>query len=156
MPKQYTVTEFVPMEHWGQDHWSMFAYMATIMMDYGGFQCGFDPKMRQNRRNFRIMMDQFNNPKRNGKSNAKGLVMEERWKSRLTDAEASREHDDWSCVQDMANAGLLNVVAGQVQPGVWLHFSELGYKYLDLLIRHKMTGGAFGDFHPLKPMVPVE
>jgi hypothetical protein len=118
------------------------------MFEHGGFQCGFDPRMRQNRRNFRIMMDQFPNPKRNH-SNSKGIVMEEKWKSRLTDAEAPRDHDDWSCVQDMADAGLLNVVAGNVQPGVWLHFSERGYKYLDLLNKHKMTGGSFGNFRPL-------
>jgi hypothetical protein len=143
------------MDHWGQDHWSMFAYMATVMFEYGGFQCGFDPKMRQNRRNFRIMMDQYPYPKRNGKSNAKGMVMDERSKSRLTDAEASATHDDWHCVQDMANAGLLNVTAGQVQPGVWLHFSERGYKYLDLLNKHKMTGGSFSDFHPLTLQIEV-
>lgn len=156
MPKQFVSTEWIPMENWGLDHWSQFAYMATVMFEQGGFQCGFDPKMRQNRRNFRVMMDQFPNPKRNGRNNAKGVVMEEKWKTRLTDAESPRDHDDWSCVQDMANAGMFNVAAGQVQPGVWINFSNLGYKYLDLLNKHKMTGGTFAEFKPLTLMIEVQ
>ncbi len=43
----------VPVELWSKDHWSTLAYIETVMVEHGGrFEVGWDPRMRQNRRNF--------------------------------------------------------------------------------------------------------
>lgn len=66
--------------------------------------------------------------------------------SRLADGSVIPDHDDWACVQDMAQAGLLTVGADGVQPGAKLRLSALGHKVTALLREHKAAGGLFATF----------
>jgi len=136
---------YVPVALFGKDHWSTLAYMETVMVECAGFEVGFDPRMRQNRRNYRVMWEQVPHPKRVDSRSARGMVMDLKYSTKMKDGSVVQGHDDWSCVQDMANAGFLTAV---VEPGKVLHLTPLGRKMSDELRAHKRAGGSFGNFNP--------
>lgn len=135
---------FIPMDLWGKDHWSLLAYISCVMEEFAGFQVGFDGRMRQNRRNFRIMKEQAPVPKR--VNNCMGIVMKEDYSTRLKNGVVARDHDDWCCVQDMATAGLFQETVEKVEPNKILHFSDKGIQISNALRVHKMRGGVFSNF----------
>lgn len=146
--ENYTTETYAPMEVWAKDHWSCLAYINSIMTDMGGFQVGFDGRMSQNRRNFRVMQQFCPNPKRPNPANA-AMVMDERYSTRIREGEertSIRGHDDHCSVQDMANAGLFTVGADDYDVGDTLTFSEKGYAVSAALARHKQEGGNYADF----------
>lgn len=131
-----------------EDHWSTLAYIETVMVESGGFQVGCDPRMRQNRRNHRVMTEGCRNPKRScgrgGWRNA--AVMDLKYSTILPSGEIVDGHDDWCCVQDMANAGYFTVGADEIEPGVVLHLSERGRVVAEAIRRHKSDGNNFASF----------
>lgn len=143
-----TLDDNVPMNLWGKDHWSTLAYIETVMVDHGGFQIGLDPHMRSNRRNFRVMSQECPNPKRTKRGMANlAMVMDiEKHSSRLSDGSTISGHDDWCCVQDMAELGLFTCGQDDVEPGVTLHFSPFGRDIANKLREHKASGGNFANF----------
>ena len=137
--------QYIPMTSWGKDHWSTLAYFQSINIDYAGFQVGFDPRMRQNRRHFRVMMALQPTTKHNKSSN--GVVMADEYGSRLKDKSIVDGHDDWMCIQDMAQEGLFTVPdAEDIEPGAILHLSEHGWRVIIALQKHKASGGTFSNF----------
>lgn len=153
----------VPMDLWSKDHWSTLAYLETVMVEHEGrFQVGWDPRMRQNRRHFRIMWEQCPKPLRTKADSSqdsgpiRGVVMDSDHATRLADGSRVDKHDDWACVQDMAQAGLFLAADGvgpltmaDVEPGVILRLSERGAALCDALRAHKRTpGGRFATFRP--------
>lgn len=144
----YTNEDYAPMEVWAKDHWSCLAYIGTIMTEMGGFQVGFDGRMSQNRRNFRVMQQFCPNPKRPNPANA-ALVMDERYSTRIKEDGKDvsiRGHDDHCSVQDMAKAGLFTVGPEDYDVGDTLTFSDKGYAVSAALTRHKQEGGNFANF----------
>jgi hypothetical protein len=99
--------------------------------------------MRQNRRNYRVMMEDCKKPKRPSPSNSTaGCLWKPEYTSRLNDG-VSENHDDWSCVQDMVHFGILK---GKCAPGETLHFTRKGRSLYNKLIKHKQTGGQYSNF----------
>lgn len=149
-------SDWVRVGMFGRDHWSTLAYMETVMVDCHGFQVGNDPRMRSNRRNYRVMREQCYAPKRTGVPPREcGVVMAPEHGSRLNDGTVVDGHDDWSCVQDMAKAGLLLVEEGSawsladpedIEPGVVVRLSARGMEIATALRAHKTSGGSFGNF----------
>jgi len=145
---------YVPVAKFGKDHWSTLAYAETVMVDCGGFQVGLDPHMRQGRRHYRVMREQCIRPKRMGRvSPDMAMIMDMKYSTRLNDGTMVESHDDWHCVQDMAEAGYFRVgaepaTADRVEPGVILHLSPLGRTVADALRQHKANGGTFSTFVP--------
>ena len=139
--QQYSVDDFIPSQVWGKDHWTTLAYIETVATDCAGFQVGNDPRMRSNRRNFRVMQGCLK-PRR-AKNGGVGIVMDLEHGSRLNDGQIVSGHDDWSCLQDMANEGLFNLDASGVQPGVTLHLSAKGRAWCATLRAHKQAGGTY-------------
>ena len=80
--------EFIPIENWGRDHWSTLAYIETIMVEKHAFTVTYDPHMRHNRRNYRVM---------GGMEHVRpGPVMDRiKHASRLRDGTTVENHDDW-------------------------------------------------------------
>lgn len=139
---------YVPMNQWSKDHWSTLAYVETVMVDCAGFQIGADPRMRSNRRHTRVMQEECARPKRTSKVRSPCLTMDPSQGTRLKDGTVLAGHDDWMCVQDMAEAGLFTVNADGVEPGQTLHLSPLGQDICAQLRAHKAQGGQFAGFSP--------
>ena len=137
--------DYIAMNRWSKDHWSTLAYLETVMVDCGGFQVGSDPRMRSNRRHFRVMHEECPRPKRATRG-AGGVAMNAEHGTRLNDGCVVANHDDWMCVQDMAAAGLFTVGADEVQPGQTLHLSSRGQDVVAALRAHKAAGGNFAQF----------
>jgi hypothetical protein len=148
---------YIPMAQWSKDHWATLAYIETVMVDNAGFQVGIDARMKTNRRNFRVMHEQCPNPKRAMKPRtgpAGAIPMRPEHATRLADGTVVEQHDDWCCIQDMADAGLFTVQASQINPGAVLHLSERGQQIAEALRAHKARGGAFANFTPTPATKP--
>lgn len=144
--KTITSEDYIPMKLWAKDHWSTLAYIETVMVDLGGFQVGFDARMRSNRRNFRVMKDECPKPKRVGPFNPLGIPMGPDHGTILNNGKAVANHDDWYCVQDMAAEGLFEQTADDIQPKVNLKLSAKGKELVARLRQHKANGGNFKNF----------
>jgi len=55
-------------------------------------------------------------------------------------------HDDWMCLQDMAEAGLFTCDVFGVQPGTVLKLSPKGQRIVAELRAHKAEGGSLDQF----------
>jgi len=127
--------KFVPVSLWGRDHWSMLLYFRSVEVDHGGFEVKFNPRMRQNRRNFRVLPGEKLN----------GLAMQPENGSRLNDRTFIIGHDDWCCLQDFANAKVLTCDP-YFEPCDKLHLSKVGELLVLALESHKARGGSFANF----------
>jgi hypothetical protein len=152
-----TYEDNVPMNLWGKDHWTTLAYIETVMVDTGGFQIGRDSRMRANRRNFRVMAEQCPDPKRVSQGQGRLAVVMDRdaHATRLNDGTTISNHDDWCCVQDMAEVGLFTLRQDQIEPGEILHLSSLGREVITKLREHKAVGGKFADFRFNPTLTPA-
>lgn len=120
----------IPMDRWGRDHWSTFAYAETCAVDHSGFL-----DMR------RLRMD--------GKQ----------YPSYLAFSETLADHNDLDCLKDAQAAGLLTIERatqrdrkGEIKQLTYaVAFTPLGLRVAGALRSHKAAGGSFGDFH----MVPA-
>lgn len=152
------VTDYVPLSNFGKDHWSTFAYADTVIPDHRGFQVGFDGRMRQGRRHFRVMHEDCPTPRRTRHAGVhQSMVMDNRYSTKLKDGTVVEGHDDWHCVQDLVNAGLMGIkrrgmivpLAEDVEPGVDLFLTPLGERFVTRLKRHKAEGGSFSTWTQL-------
>lgn len=145
--RHHASDDLISVRYWGKDHFSTLAYIETVMVDCGGFQVGADPRMRSNRRNYRVMIEGCRKPRRPRDASADMCqVMEPRHTSFLRHGATSENHDDWCCIQDMAYAGFFTVFAEDIEPGVVLHFSDLGRAAATALREFKSVGGSFSTF----------
>lgn len=143
----FTADDVIPSTHWGKDHWTTLAYVDAVMTDMAGFQVGFDPRMRSNRRHYRVMKQECPRPKRAGGAGRECMTPSPDMGTRLRDGTTVRNHDDWCCIQDMADAGLFTVPSDDVQPGATLHFSPKGHEWAAALRRFKQGGGQCAEFN---------
>ncbi len=133
---EFSRDDCVPIRLWGRDHWSMLAYFRSVEVDRGGFEVKFDPRMRQNRRHFRVLDG----------DKSLGLPMSLENGSRLTDGTFIPGHDDWNCVEDFSAAGLFIDGSGDIENGEVLHLSPLGEALVEAVEAHKARGGSFSEF----------
>jgi hypothetical protein len=139
----FTKDDMIPMEFWGKGHWSILAYIEAVMVECAGFQVGFDPRMTQNRRNFRVMQEMCPRPKRTSTPHG-GVAMDDKWSTLLNNSQRVIGHDDWCCIQDIAAEGLLS--ATSFEPKDTLHLSEKGKDLAAKLRVHKQEGGMYATF----------
>jgi hypothetical protein len=130
--------DFVPPELWGRDHYSTLAYVEARLVE-GCYTVSFDPRMRQNRRHFRVL------PGRKGQ----GVPMSPEHGSRLADGTYLPWHDDWCCVQDMLQAGLFEGDPDDWDAGMTLKLSDKGHAAAAALRKHKAEGGSFSNCGPV-------
>jgi hypothetical protein len=143
----FSTEDYIPMSHWGRDHWSTLGYAETVMAECGGFQVGADARMKSNRRNFRVMAQECARPKRPGKpTSAIAMVMQPEHATKLNDGQVVDNHDDWSCLQDMAAEGLFVQEPTDIQPGVILTLSEKGNAVANALREFKRNKGQYAQF----------
>ncbi len=131
--------DYVPVAQWGKDHWCTFAYLETCCVDRRGIID--NARMRCNARLHRNMVD--SSQVRNATD----------YPTILKGGETKGRHDDWSCVEDMARAGLITLryrrlrpaaIFGNTEASVTL--TDLGYRVAAGLRRSKSEGGSFATF----------
>jgi hypothetical protein len=151
--KVYTFDDPIPMAMWGKNHWSILAYIESVMIECAGFEVGFDARMTQNRHNFRVLAMDAPKPKRPGSyiSPERSQVMKLEYSTKLNNGQQVTGHDDWCCIQDMGSAGLISVEGNDDAPSLFLpghimHLTPEGQKICAALRVHKQAGGMFGNF----------
>lgn len=128
--------EPIPLERWGKDHWSTFAYAETRIVDYDGFlDC------------------------RHMRGHLPGW---DKYATRLNDGGETVElfgHNDYDCISDAFDAGLLVPSDESESTREWRRRSKMDLSYrvqlTDLgrvvagkLRAHKGSGGVFHTFDP--------
>lgn len=138
---------YVPMSMWNKDHWSVLAYIETVMVECGGFQVGLDGRMRTNEDHYDILYDFCRRPKRpTYVSSNSAIIMKIEHGTRINGGTIIEDHDDWMCLMDIAAEGLLDLSPSDIVPGVFVHLSAFGEEAVAALRQHKARGGSFGSF----------
>jgi hypothetical protein len=123
----------IPVEQFGKDHWSTFAYLETRTVDYQGV-----PDLAHMRNDPRI------HPLTANQTNH--LWPDQHYSTRLRDGSEQMLHDDWSCLEDLEKAGLLENIGTGTNPVVKL--TPRGLKVAAQLRAFKSRGGKFADYVP--------
>ena len=133
---------FIPIEDWGKDHWSTFAYVETCVVDQ-------QPLDRDRLRCNVKVRPHLVGPTVNRFGNAKWQNdYGSRLKGFFTKGEPDKtrqlpKHDDWDCLEDFEEAGLIEFVS--VINAIVL-LTEKGIAVAALLRKHKALGGNFANF----------
>ncbi|MBI2020098.1 hypothetical protein HYS94_01630 [Candidatus Daviesbacteria bacterium] len=151
---------FIEMNRWGKDHWGTLAYAETCSVE------------GQHLHLERMRCDPTRHPLLASSRITYGAT---KYPTYLKDEVLQSNHDDWDCLYDAACEGLItlhgfpedfviNIVPGkrgQIFPNVkrkknslgyeWggkpvVKFTELGFKVIAELRKHKANGGSFGTF----------
>jgi hypothetical protein len=156
--KSNTVTH-VPIEEWGQDHWSTFAYAETCVVDRANADgAPYEGKLNLDR----LRCNHATHGEWLGRTHRmRGMVND--WKdsygTRLKDfgKDASRrlpEHDDWNCLFDMQAEHLLTVV--EPRKGT-IRFTDRGTALAAHVRAFKIRGGNFAAFaYEFSPAMLIE
>jgi hypothetical protein len=129
----------IPIEQFGKDHWSTFAYLETCAADHGGVVS--NARMRCHPRLHREF----------AYDRGFGINDGSAYPTRLKDG-ALENHDDWSCLEDMAAAGLLTAEFRVVRSSAVgnsearIRLTEKGQEIAARLRAHKAAGGSFSNF----------
>lgn len=119
----------VDMAAFGKDHWSTFAYVETLCVDGNG-----TPDNR------RMRCIDARHPLYGHGHDASA------YPTRLKDNKTIAGHDDWDCVLDLINVGLLEAVGSEMNPRFAM--TPRGFVVAGLLRRWKASGGNFASFAP--------
>ncbi len=87
----------IERSRWGKDHWTTFAYLCQCVIDHGGILDA--DKMRTDR--------DIHPVEYSAKRHQSMLIEGARYPTRLNDGESIVGHDDWSCVKDFIEDGLV-------------------------------------------------
>jgi len=120
----------IEVKDWGKDHWSTFAYIETRIVDFSGV-----PNKEHLRCNLKL------HPQYGHRGGCAS-----KYPTRLREGVAV-DHDDWSCLDDAVEAGLLETVGTGLFPVYKL--TDAGLKLAAELRTHKASGGAFSNFRPV-------
>lgn len=134
----------VPMERWGKDHWSTLLYLETVCVDHRGKVENL--KMRTLRRNWRLAGQLAGEANIGSYPTRLKPVQAERGK--YDSVELTDGHDDWECMTDMRDAGLLTyeVEEGPRPMKVTVSLTPLGRKYAnEARERREKTGRVTPD-----------
>jgi hypothetical protein len=116
--------EFIPVEQWGRDHYSTFAYICTCVVNKGGVLS-----------RDRMRCNEHLHPGLTGRYHT--LFASEsspHSPTRLKDGTTLDDHDDWSCADDLEAVGLIEWNGTGVNPVFAL--TEAGWAVWYRLERH--------------------
>lgn len=122
---------FVPMTKFGKDHWPIFAYIDTRIMSYEG-----EPDRNHMR------TDEDRHPGLVGIRF--GNLPRKKYPTRLKDKIGLADHDDWDCLEDCQEAGLIEIGGTGIHPVYKL--TDSGRQVASQLRDHKSNGGNFAGF----------
>ena len=118
----------IPITEFGKDHWSAFAYVETRIVDHGGVVAKQHLRCIRKRHPHRAH--------EGGDASA--------YPTRLRGGRTQPDHDDWDCLDDLEEAGLLENAGTGMNPVFRL--TNLGREVAGKLRGHKGQGGQFSEF----------
>ncbi|MCP6727382.1 MAG: hypothetical protein KJI69_05235 [Patescibacteria group bacterium] len=130
-------SKVVPMSKFGKDHWSLLAYCETRIVDYSG------------------VLDMNHLRGRAPHPTATTRKWEKEWGTRLKgffldgdkrdETKQLTQHDDYDCLVDLKDAGLLEDIGTVISP--YASLTTLGKSVCSSLRKHKGDGGYFATFN---------
>jgi len=129
------MTMSVPIEKFGKDHWSVFAYIETLCVDGHGV-----PDTR------RMRTDIDRHPGLTNWHPINRPDLNQKYPTRLKGMVELPNHDDWDCAEDLEEAGLIKNIGTGINPRYKL--TEKGFTVASFLRKHKANGGCFASFTP--------
>lgn len=120
----------IPMSKWGKDHWSTFLYLETRIVDHRGIPNRRHIQANKNRHPLLVSIG--------GDGSAFGI--------RLANGVtlAGPDYDEWDCIDDMVEVGLLENEGTGMNPVFRL--TELGEKVAGQLRAHKARQLSYNTF----------
>lgn len=142
-----STTTSVPIERWGKDHWSTLGYLECRVVDHRGY---LDvERMRCHPRTHHRLAHE---------GSAISFMAHGKFPSTtLADGTELDGHDDWSCVEDMIDAGLVTMTEedrAYVGRSPRFALTAPGTKLAAALRAHKSQGGSFKTFVPAPELLP--
>ncbi len=132
-------TAYIPIEKWGEDHWSTLAYLETCAVDQHG-----NIDNRRMRCNPRLHRGFTHSASFSGNPDAYPTQLH---------SGVEHNHDDWSCAEDMVASGLIALSFWTKQHGETfghqrgiVTLTDLGMQMASLLRQHKASDGVYGNF----------
>ena len=123
-------TEGIPMVEWGEDHWSIFAYIETRCVDYQG-----KPNP------LHIQTNRYRHPAMGNTHDGSAYSI------RLKNRELpGPDYDEWDCLDDCEREGLLENIGTGINRAYKL--TDKGLKIAAELRAFKANGGTFARFVP--------
>ena len=120
----------VPMERWAKDHWSILAYIETCAVDHYG-----ELDKRRMRANPDTHPMHYVNT---------GCIWMPLYGTRLKNPiETLSEHDDWDCIEDMEDYGLVELISSI---NGFIRLTDKGRKIVNKLREHKAAGKNYSEF----------
>lgn len=133
--------DYIPVSDWGQDHWSVFAYLETCVIDHAGIVD--NRRMRCNSRLHRTLAN----------LNPWGQVIEGAASPTRLRHGVLDKHDDWSCLEDIIYAGYMTAQIGIAYPTrvfgsdqARVQLTPAGWRIAHALREFRGSGGNFREF----------
>lgn len=128
----------IPIEQWGRDHWSTFAYIETVCVER---VIGIPDRRKiqtNHNRHPHLIHHHSHTPELDGA----------RYGIRLKDGVTlpGPDYDEWDCLDDMEEAGLIVDVGTGINPAY--RMTEKGCEIAAQLRKHKAMGGQYAEFTP--------
>ena len=129
--------KYTDMKDWAKDHWSLLAYVESRAVDHGG---RLDhERIRGNPSTHPLLRnDAYQRNKGQWKPS---------YSTRLHGNKSLDGHDDWDCLDDLDNAGLVEIIS--LINGI-VRMTDYGMMITAQLRKHKANGGKYQDFVPLQ------
>jgi len=117
----------VPPTDWGKDHWSILAFLETMAVDNKGLV-----KVAHMRTHPDVHPKYVHH------------CIEKLYPTRLRGGSNLAGHDDWSCMEDMIDVGMIFALMRDRR--VWIYFTPFGLDVVGALRAFKARGGLYRDF----------
>lgn len=133
MPDEKTSATTIPIEQFGRDHWSTFAYIESRCVDY----CGAPDREH-------MRCDPARHPGHANSANRLGGGLLVKYPTRLAGGVERADHDDYDCADDLAAAGLIEIGGTGLYPIYQL--TARGREVAASLRAHKALGRGYSTF----------
>lgn len=130
--------EYVSIEQFGKDHWSVLVYIETRVVDFKGLL---------DRNHMRTDIERH--PRLVGPSQIQ--TDSRKYSTRLKNG-ALDDHDDWDCVEDLTVAGLVEMSTIEIVAETKFKLTDFGWKIAGQLRRHLAEGHSYQTFEVKKEL----
>ena len=130
----------IEMSRWGKDHWSVFAYIESLCVDYP------DGIARPDRR--RMQTNPARHPGLVGVMTVGTVLDATEYGIRLAGGKElpGAYYDEWDCIDDLEWYGLVRSMGTGINPEY--RMTEKGMCMAAQLRTHKANGGQYANFTP--------
>ena len=135
----------IKIEQFGRDHWSLFAYIETRIVDYKGV---LDKNHLRIKEEVDTAGRTFFGPSHEWNpdwgTRLKGFAIDKNYQE-IDSSLKLPNHDDLDCFDDLESEGLIENFGSGLNPAAKL--TKKGIKIVSKLREHKANGGNFSNFN---------